>query len=214
MGRPRHRHRSACADRRRTAATPCSRRRSSPSGRPTTSTSRCSSTSRTTRSQTALEVARALGPKLWGVRLDTSEMLVDRSLWEEMGDFEPTRRQRAPRPQGARRARRATASSTCKIVVSGGFTVGKIEEFEEKGVPGRRLRRRLVADPRLERLHRRHRAHRRAPVREGRPAPSAEPAARARHVTRFSGTSTRRSISCCPHGKLYAQPARKRRFPR
>ena len=32
--------------------------------------------------------------------------LVDRSLWEEMGDFDPTRRQRAPRAQGARRARR------------------------------------------------------------------------------------------------------------
>ena len=30
--------------------------------------------------RTALEVAEALGPKLWGVRLDTSEDLVDRSL--------------------------------------------------------------------------------------------------------------------------------------
>src|SRR5437764_5873021 len=40
--------------------------------------------------ETALEVARALGPRLWGVRLDTSEMLVDRSLWEELGDFKPT----------------------------------------------------------------------------------------------------------------------------
>src|SRR5437773_11088945 len=39
---------------------------------------------------TALEVARALGPRLWGVRLDTSGQLVDRSLWEEMGDFKPT----------------------------------------------------------------------------------------------------------------------------
>ena len=39
--------------------------------------------------RTALEVARALGPKLWGVRLDTSERLVDRSLWEELGDFDP-----------------------------------------------------------------------------------------------------------------------------
>src|SRR5580765_257224 len=38
---------------------------------------------------TALEVARALGPKLWGVRLDTSERLVDRSLWDELGDFDP-----------------------------------------------------------------------------------------------------------------------------
>ena len=39
---------------------------------------------------TALEVARALGARLWGVRLDTSETLVDRSLWEDMGDFKPT----------------------------------------------------------------------------------------------------------------------------
>ena len=40
--------------------------------------------------RTALDVARALGPRLWGVRLDTSESLVDRSLWEQMGDFKPT----------------------------------------------------------------------------------------------------------------------------
>src|SRR6266446_2132004 len=40
--------------------------------------------------RTALEVAEALGERLWGVRLDTSEALVDRSLWDEMGDFKPT----------------------------------------------------------------------------------------------------------------------------
>src|SRR5438105_9700013 len=39
---------------------------------------------------TALEVARALGKRLWGVRLDTSENLVDRSLWDALGDFRPT----------------------------------------------------------------------------------------------------------------------------
>ncbi|MGH2913691.1 MAG: hypothetical protein ACRDMX_01765, partial [Solirubrobacteraceae bacterium] len=39
---------------------------------------------------TALEVAEALQGKLWGVRLDTSELLVDRSLWGEMGGFKPT----------------------------------------------------------------------------------------------------------------------------
>src|SRR3954465_13007199 len=33
--------------------------------------------------------ARALGPRVWGVRLDTSGQLVDRSLWGEMGDFDP-----------------------------------------------------------------------------------------------------------------------------
>ena len=40
--------------------------------------------------RTALDVAAALGPRLWGVRLDTSESLVDRSLWGELGDFTPT----------------------------------------------------------------------------------------------------------------------------
>src|SRR5947207_4811052 len=40
--------------------------------------------------RTALEVAEALGERLWGVRLDTSESLVDRSLWPELGDFPPT----------------------------------------------------------------------------------------------------------------------------
>ena len=33
---------------------------------------------------------RRSGPKLWGVRLDTSEQLVDRSLIDEMGGFTPT----------------------------------------------------------------------------------------------------------------------------
>src|SRR5215203_3490880 len=40
--------------------------------------------------RTALEVAAALGSQLWGVRLDTSELMVDRSLWTRMGDFGPT----------------------------------------------------------------------------------------------------------------------------
>src|SRR6185312_11459378 len=35
--------------------------------------------------RTALDVAHALGPRLWGVRLDTSGQLVDRSLWDELG---------------------------------------------------------------------------------------------------------------------------------
>jgi hypothetical protein len=33
-----------------------------------------------------------------------------------------------------------------KIVASGGFTVEKIEEFERHEVPGRRVRRGLLAD--------------------------------------------------------------------
>jgi nicotinate phosphoribosyltransferase len=83
---------------------------------------------------TALEVARALGPRLWGVRLDTSEKLVDRSLWDEMGDFDP----RGVNEQLVRKVRDALDADGfehVKIVVSGGFTAERIRAFEERGVP-------------------------------------------------------------------------------
>jgi nicotinate phosphoribosyltransferase len=84
--------------------------------------------------QTALDVARALGPRLWGVRLDTSETLVDRSLWHELGDFRPTGvNERLV--QKVRDALDADGFEQVKIVVSGGFTVEKITQFEEQGVP-------------------------------------------------------------------------------
>jgi nicotinate phosphoribosyltransferase len=83
---------------------------------------------------TALEVARALGPRLWGVRLDTSETLVDRSLWDELGDFKPTGvNERLVRE--VRDALDADGFERVKIVVSGGFDVEKIREFESRGVP-------------------------------------------------------------------------------
>ena len=83
---------------------------------------------------TALEVARALGPRLWGVRLDTSEALVDRSLWNELGDFKPTGvNERLVR--SVRDALDRDGFERIKIVVSGGFTAEKIREFEEQGVP-------------------------------------------------------------------------------
>jgi nicotinate phosphoribosyltransferase len=84
--------------------------------------------------QTALDVARGLGPKLWGVRLDTSETLVDRSLWDELGDFKPT----GVNERLVRKVRDALdhdGFEQVKIVVSGGFTIEKIREFEERGVP-------------------------------------------------------------------------------
>ena len=84
--------------------------------------------------RTSLDVARALGPKLWGVRLDTSGQLVDRSLWGEMADFDPRGRQRAPRAQGSRRPRRRGLRDV-RIVASGGFSVEKIEDFERRRVP-------------------------------------------------------------------------------
>jgi nicotinate phosphoribosyltransferase len=84
--------------------------------------------------RTALDVAAALGPRLWGVRLDTSESLVDRSLWGELGDFTPTGvNERLVR--NLREALDAAGHDTVRIVVSGGFTVDKIRMFEERGVP-------------------------------------------------------------------------------
>ena len=84
--------------------------------------------------RTSLEVARALGPRLWGVRLDTSETLVDRSLWDEMGDFDPN----GVNKRLVRKVRAALDDAgfdEVRIVASGGFTVEKIEAFEEQGVP-------------------------------------------------------------------------------
>jgi nicotinate phosphoribosyltransferase len=84
--------------------------------------------------RTALDVADALGEKLWGVRLDTSERLVDRSLWHEMGDFRPT----GVNPvlvERVREALDAAGHERVKIVVSGGFDAAKIRQFEELGSP-------------------------------------------------------------------------------
>jgi nicotinate phosphoribosyltransferase len=84
--------------------------------------------------RTALDVADALGPKLWGVRLDTSELMVDRSLLNSMGDFDP----RGVNPQLVHNVRAAldgAGHSGVRIVVSGGFNAEKIERFEALGVP-------------------------------------------------------------------------------
>jgi nicotinate phosphoribosyltransferase len=84
--------------------------------------------------QTALAVAEALGPKLWGVRLDTSEQLVDRALFGEMGGFTPTGVN--PRlVEKVRHALDAAGFEGVRIVVSGGFTAQRIREFESAGVP-------------------------------------------------------------------------------
>jgi nicotinate phosphoribosyltransferase len=84
--------------------------------------------------RTALEVARALGTRLWGVRLDTSRTLVDRSLWDEMGEFDP----RGVNDRLVRKVRTALDEhgfERVRIVASGGFDAGRIAAFEEKGVP-------------------------------------------------------------------------------
>ena len=82
----------------------------------------------------SVEVARALGDRLYGVRLDTSEMLVDRSLWNQMGTFKPI----GVNPQlvwNVRRGLDQAGFPGVKIVVSGGFTVEKIRDFERERVP-------------------------------------------------------------------------------
>jgi nicotinate phosphoribosyltransferase len=84
--------------------------------------------------ETALAVAKALGPRLWGVRLDTSETLVDRSLWGELGDFKPTGvNERLV--QKVRDALDRNGFEKVRIVVSGGFTIEQIRAFEQGGVP-------------------------------------------------------------------------------
>ena len=83
---------------------------------------------------TSLAVARALGDRLWGVRLDTSGTLVDRSLWSQMGTFVPT----GVVPQLVRNVRAALDAEgfgSVKIVASGGFDARKIRQFEDESVP-------------------------------------------------------------------------------
>ena len=83
---------------------------------------------------TALDVARALGDRLYGVRLDTSGSLVDRSIWDQMGEFDP----RGVNPRLVHNVRDALDGEGfqhIQIVVSGGFTAEKIRQFEALDVP-------------------------------------------------------------------------------
>jgi nicotinate phosphoribosyltransferase len=83
---------------------------------------------------TSLAVSGALGRRLYGVRLDTSETMVDKSIIPQMGRFTPT----GVNPQlvwNVRNALDRAGYREVKIVVSGGFDVGKIRSFEEQGVP-------------------------------------------------------------------------------
>jgi nicotinate phosphoribosyltransferase len=80
--------------------------------------------------RTAVEVADALGDDLWGVRLDTSESIVDQALQPQDGPPGVS-----PELVGLVRAALDDAGhQRVKIVVSGGFTAEKIAAFEEAGV--------------------------------------------------------------------------------
>jgi nicotinate phosphoribosyltransferase len=83
---------------------------------------------------TSVAVARALEGRLWGVRLDTSELMIDRSVIPNMGAFAPTG-VNAALVWNVRNALDAEGFGDVKIVASGGFTVQRIRAFEDEGVP-------------------------------------------------------------------------------
>lgn len=87
--------------------------------------------------ETSLAVARKLGQKLWGVRLDTSETLIDYSLAAEIGSRKPEEL-KGVNPTLVCKVREALDKEGfqhVKIVVSGGFNPDKIKWFEESQVP-------------------------------------------------------------------------------
>ncbi|HYW54383.1 MAG TPA: hypothetical protein VE826_10445 [Dongiaceae bacterium] len=83
---------------------------------------------------TSVAVARALGDRLWGVRLDTSGTLVDKSVIPQMGTFPPTG-VNAQLVHNVRSALDAEGFRSVKIVVSGGFDADRIRKFEHDKVP-------------------------------------------------------------------------------
>jgi nicotinate phosphoribosyltransferase len=83
---------------------------------------------------TSLQCCEALGQKLWGVRLDTSETLVDKSIIPAMQNFKPV----GVTPRLVEMTRQTLDKhgfSHVKIIVSGGFNPARIAEFEKRQVP-------------------------------------------------------------------------------
>lgn len=82
----------------------------------------------------SLAVAREMGDRLWGVRLDTSEKLTDKSLQDEP-DADQLRGVQPRLVEKVRTALDAEGFNQVKIVVSGGFDVEKITAFESASIP-------------------------------------------------------------------------------
>lgn len=83
---------------------------------------------------TSLTVARELQDKLWAVRLDTANTLIDASVVPHMSTFKPT----GVCPQLVRNVRSALDAegfTHVQIMVSGGFTAKRIIDFEAAKVP-------------------------------------------------------------------------------
>jgi len=83
---------------------------------------------------TSLAVARKLGKKLAGVRLDTSGSMVDKSIVPIMGNFAPTGVCKEL-VQNVRKALDAEGFDYVKIIVSGGFDAKKVTVFEKAKIP-------------------------------------------------------------------------------
>jgi len=83
---------------------------------------------------TSLKCSEALGDRLWGVRLDTSETLVDKSIVPVMQNFKPNGV--IPRlVEMTRKSLDEHGFKHVKIIVSGGFNPERIAEFEKLQVP-------------------------------------------------------------------------------
>src|SRR4051794_26934277 len=98
------------------------------------------------------------------------------------GRLPADRREREARLESSRGTRRARVRATehCRV---GRLRRGEDPLLRGEGCPRRRLRRRLIAHPRLERFHRRHRDHGRQAVGKGRPLVPRERAARTGDVS-------------------------------
>jgi nicotinate phosphoribosyltransferase len=84
----------------------------------------------------SLHAARRLGNKLWGVRLDTAENLVDVSLQNVDNIDDSEKHGVAPLlVERVRAALDKEGFNHVKIIVSGGFHPDRIRHFEEIGVP-------------------------------------------------------------------------------
>jgi nicotinate phosphoribosyltransferase len=89
---------------------------------------------------TSLGVAHALGQRIWGVRVDTSEALIDKAVVRELersaGLAGEDLRGVTPRLiRVLREALDAAGYGHVRIVASGGFDAAKIARFERLGVP-------------------------------------------------------------------------------
>jgi nicotinate phosphoribosyltransferase len=82
----------------------------------------------------SVKVADALGDDLWGVRLDTSEKLVDAAL-ADRPDADQLHGVTPELAHAVRDGLDAAGHNRVKIVVSGGFDADKIERFESLAAP-------------------------------------------------------------------------------